>query len=63
MTVLVHELIVGADKADLDRVFAGIPYVKPLNFQDVAQPFPGYPADFDVWKGLSAPNARRRAEF
>jgi hypothetical protein len=63
-TVLVHELIVGADKADLDRVFVGIAYVKPLKSQDVAQAIARVLGrDLDVWKGLSAPNARRRAEF
>jgi hypothetical protein len=63
-TVQVHQVIADADKADLDRAFVGIAYVKPLKSHDVAQAIARVlRRDLDVWKGLSAPNTRRRAEF
>jgi hypothetical protein len=63
-TVQVHEVIAGADKAELDRVFAGIAYVKALKPQDVGQAIARVlERDPDVWKGFSPPKAKRRAEF
>jgi len=63
-TVQVHEVIAGVDKAELDRVFAGIAYVKALKPQDVGQAIARVlQRDPDVWKGFSPPKAKRRAEF
>ena len=63
-TVQVHEVIAGVDKAELDRVFAGIAYVKALKAQDVGQAIARVlQRDLDVWKGFSPPKAKRRAEF
>jgi hypothetical protein len=63
-TVQVHEVIAGADKPELDRVFAGIAYVKAVKPQDVGQAIARVlQRDPDVWKGFSPPKAKRRAEF
>jgi hypothetical protein len=63
-TVEVHELIAGADKVELDRVFAGIAHVKALKPQDVGQAISNVlQRGLDAWKGFSPPKAKRRAEF
>jgi hypothetical protein len=63
-TVEVHELIAGVDKAELDRVFAGVAHVKAPKPQDVGQAISNVlQRDLDVWKGFSTPKAKRRAEF
>jgi hypothetical protein len=63
-TVQVHEVIAGAAKSDLDRVFAGIAYVKELKPDEVGQAIARVlRRDLDVWEGLSPPRAKRRAEF
>jgi hypothetical protein len=62
-TVAVHEVIAGANKADLDQVFAGIAYVKQLKPNAVGQAIASVlRRDLDLMDG-SPPKASRRAEF